>query len=133
VVAQEVKTLAARTTQALASIQGRTTSMGQIIGGVREATQSMSSVIAQVESVARSITGSVRLQSEATQKIAESVDGAAIRSRDVSSTIAGVSAFACRTRSGAQQILEAVADLNRQAAALQNEAREFVARVRSAA
>ncbi len=133
VVAQEVKTLAARTTQALANIQDRTGSMGQIIDGVRGATQSMSSAIVQVDAVARAITGSVRLQSEATQKIAESVEGAATRARQVSSTIAGVSDFASRTRAGAQQILEAVADLNRQAAALQGEAHEFVARVRTAA
>ena len=133
VVAQEVKTLAARTTQALASIQDRTGSMGQIIDGVLGATQSMSSVIAQVEAVARSITGSVRLQSEATQKIAESVEGAATRSRQVSLTIAGVNDFASRTHNGAQQILEAVADLTRQAAALQEEAQDFVARVRAAA
>jgi methyl-accepting chemotaxis protein len=133
VVAQEVKVLAARTTQALADIQARTGSMGQIIDGVRGATQSMSSVIAQVEAVARAITGSVRLQSEATQKIAESVEGAAARTRQVSSSIAGVSEIASRTRAGAQQILEAVADLNRQAAALQQEAQDFVARVRAAA
>ncbi len=133
VVAQEVKTLAARTTQALANIQDRTGSMGQIIDGVRGATQSMSSVIARVETVARAITESVRLQSEATQKIAESVDGAAARTRQVSLTIAGVSDFASRTRTGAQDILQAVEDLNRQAAALQNEAQDFVARVRAAA
>lgn len=133
VVAQEVKTLAGRTTQALANIQDRTGSMGQIIDGVRGATQSMSTVIAQVDAVARSITGSIRLQSEATQKIAESVEGAAVRTRQVSSTIAGVNDFASRTRAGAQQILAAVADLNRQAAALQDEAHDFVARVRTAA
>ena len=133
VVAQEVKTLAARTTHALANIQDHTGAMSQIIAGVVGATESMSNVIAQVDAVARSITGSVRLQSEATQKIAESVEGAAARSRQVSLTIAGVSDFASRTHAGARQIQEAVADLNRQAAALQEEAREFVARVRSAA
>ncbi|MCX7296714.1 MAG: methyl-accepting chemotaxis protein, partial [Hyphomicrobiales bacterium] len=83
VVAQEVKTLAAQTTQALANIQDRTGSMGQIIDGVRTATQSMSSAIAQIETVARAITGSVKLQNQATQKIAESVEGAALRSRQV--------------------------------------------------
>jgi methyl-accepting chemotaxis protein len=133
IVAQEVKTLASRTTQALANIQDRTGSMGQIIDGVRAATQSMSVVIEQVDAVARSIAGSIRLQSEATQKIAESVEGAALRSRQVSSTIAGVNDFASRTHAGAQQILAAVADLNRQAAALQEEAHDFVARVRAAA
>jgi methyl-accepting chemotaxis protein len=132
VVAQEVKTLAGRTTQALANIQERTASVGEIIEGVRGATRSMSSVIGKVDVVARAITDSVKLQSQATQKIAESVEGAAARTRQVSSTIAGVSDFADRTRAGAQQILAAVADLNRQAAALQDEAQQFVARVRAA-
>jgi methyl-accepting chemotaxis protein len=132
VVAQEVKTLAAQTTQALANIQERTGTVGVIIGGVCEATQSMSSVIAQVETVARAITESVKLQNHATQRIAESVEGTAVRTRQVSSTIAGVSEFASRTHSGAQQILQAVADLNRQAAALQEEAQDFVTRVRAA-
>ena len=132
VVAQEVKTLAAQTTQALGHIQDRTGSMGQIIDGVRGATGQMSSVIAQVETVARAITGSVKLQNHATQKIAESVEGAAVRSRQVADAIAGVRDFADRTRNGAQQISQAVADLNRQAAALQDEAQDFVARVRTA-
>jgi methyl-accepting chemotaxis protein len=92
----------------------------------------MSRVIAQIEVVSRAITGSVKLQSQATQRIAESVEGAAVRSRQVSDTIAGVTEFADRTRSGALQISLAVADLNRQAAALQDEAQDFVARVRAA-
>ena len=132
VVAQEVKTLAAQTTRALGHIQDRTGSMGQIIDGVRTATQSMSSAIAQIETVARAITGSVKLQNQATQKIAESVEGAALRSRQVSDAIAGVNEFAARTHTGARQISQAVADLNRQAAALQDEAQDFVARVRAA-
>jgi methyl-accepting chemotaxis protein len=132
VVAQEVKTLAAQTTQALASIKDRTGSVGVIIDGVCTATQSMSGAIAQIEAVARAITGSVKLQNQATQRIAETVEGAAERTRQVSSTIEGVSEFASRTHSGAQQILQAVADLNRQAAALQEEAQDFVTRVRAA-
>jgi methyl-accepting chemotaxis protein len=132
VVAQEVKTLAARTTQALTNIQDRTGSVGAIIGDVRGATQSMSSVIARIDVVARAITDSIKLQNQATQKIAESVDGAAARTRQVSNTIAGVSDFASRTRAGAQEILQAAADLNRQAAALQYEAQQFVAQVRAA-
>lgn len=132
VVAQEVKMLAAQTTKALANIQERTDTVGVIIDGVRNATQSMSSVIVQVETVARAITESVKLQNQATQRIAESVEGTAVRTRQVSSTIAGVSEFASRTHSGAQQILQAVADLNRQAAALQDEAQDFVTRVRAA-
>jgi len=132
VVAQEVKTLAAQTTKALAEIRDKTGAVARIIEGVRGATQSMSAVVMQIEEVSRSITSSVRLQSEATQKIAENVDGAASRSRQVASTIAGVSDFASRTRMDAKQITQAVGDLNRQATALQHEAQEFIARVRAA-
>ena len=132
VVAQEVKSLAAQTTQALADIKNKTGAVGHIIEGVRGATQSMSSVVAQIEEVSHAITGSVRLQSEATQKIAESVEGAAARSRQVADTIAGVNDFADRTRHNAQQILTAVSYLNQEAAALQEEAQQFIARVRAA-
>ncbi len=132
VVAQEVKTLAGQTTQALANIKERTRTVRDIIDGVCGATQLMSNVIAQIEGVSRAITSSVGLQSEATQKIAETVDGAASRSRQVANSVAGVSDFASRTRLDAQQILHAVADLNRQAAALQEEAQQFVTQVRAA-
>ena len=132
VVAQEVKTLAAQTTQALANIRDKTGAVGNMVESVRGATQSMSTVVSQIDTVSQSITGSVRMQSEATHKIAESVDGAAARIRQVAETIAGVNDFASRTRSGAQQILQAVADLNRQAATLQQEAQAFVAHVRTA-
>lgn len=132
IVAQEVKALAGQTTQALAHIKVKTGSVTGIIAGVRAATQSISSVIGQIDEVSRAITGSVGVQSDATQKIAQSVDGAASSMRDVANTIAGVSEFVGRTRHGAQQISHAAAELNRQAAALQSEAQEFVGYVRSA-
>jgi methyl-accepting chemotaxis protein len=132
VVAQEVKTLAAQTTKALDDIKKKTAAIGHIVDGVRGATQSMSAVIANIEQVSQAITGSVRIQSEATRRIAESVEGAAARTRQVADTVSGVSAFAARTRQSAQQIMQAVAELNRQAGALQEEAQDFVARVRAA-
>jgi hypothetical protein len=76
----------------------------------------MSTVVMRIEEVSRAITTSVSLQSKATQNIAESVEGAASRTRQVADTIAGVNDFAGRTRQDAQQIMQAVADLNRQAA-----------------
>ena len=132
VVAQEVKTLAGQTTQALTDIKDKTRTVREIIDGVCGATQLMSNVIAQIEGVSRAIANSVALQSEATHKIAETVDGAAGRSQQVANSVAGVSDFANRTNLSAHQILEAVADLNRQAVALQAEAQSFVAQVRAA-
>ncbi len=132
VVAQEVKTLAGQTTQALADIKDKTRTVRAIIDGVCGATQLMSNVISQIEGVSRAIASSVALQSDATHKIAETVDGAASHSQQVASSVAGVSDFANRTNLSAHQILEAVADLNRQAVALQAEAQSFVAQVRAA-
>jgi methyl-accepting chemotaxis protein len=132
VVAAEVKSLAAQTTQALADIRQKTGSVGGIIGGVRAATQSISSVMAQIDEVSGAITGSVRLQSDATHKIAESVEGATAHTREVAASMAGINDFAGRTRLGAQQILHAVAGLNVQAVELQQEAKQFIASVRAA-
>ncbi|HML08785.1 MAG TPA: HAMP domain-containing methyl-accepting chemotaxis protein [Xanthobacteraceae bacterium] len=132
VVAQEVKTLAAQTTKALGEIRDKTGAVASIIAGVRDTTQSMSTAVMQIEEISRSITDSVRLQSEATRRIAETVDTATDRTRHVAATIASVNDFASRTREDAQRITQAVADLNRQAAALQEEAQQFVARVHAA-
>ena len=132
VVAQEVKSLATQTTQALASIRSKTETVGGVIDGVRDTTQSISQAIARIHTVARAITEAVSVQSEATQRIAQTVEGAAVRTRQVSQTIEGVTEFASRTRNGAVEIQNAAADLNRQAAALQAEAQDFIARVRAA-
>jgi len=132
IVAQEVKSLATQTTQALANIRSKTEAVGAVIGGVRGTTQSISQSIAHIHSVARAITEAVSVQSEATQRIAQTVEGAAVRTRQVSQTIEGVTEFASRTRNGAVEIQNAAADLNRQAAALQAEAQDFIARVRAA-
>ncbi|HVX98839.1 MAG TPA: methyl-accepting chemotaxis protein [Pseudorhodoplanes sp.] len=132
VVAQEVKTLAARTTQALASIQDRTASVTRIIDEVRTATQSISGVMGQIRDVAHAITDAIRLQSQATDRIAETVDGATVRTRRIGDSAAGMNEFAARTRASAQQIMKAVGSVNCEAAALQTEAEQFVACVRQA-
>ncbi len=89
-------------------------------------------MITPIEAVARAITGSVNIQSQATHRIAKTVDGAAPRARQVSSTIAGVSDVASRRILGSQQIVLAVVEFNRQAGALQEGTDHFVARVRAA-
>jgi methyl-accepting chemotaxis protein len=132
VVAQEVKSLAAQTTRALGDIKEKTGSVGQIINGVQVATEAISNVITRIEAISGAITGSIEQQNVATERIAATVDGAAERTRQVSCTIAGVSDFASRTRQGAQQILQSVAELNQQAAALQTDAQKFASRVRAA-
>ena len=103
-----------------------------MIGGVESATQAMSRVIGRIESISGAISHSVEQQRIASERIAEGVTGSAERTRQVSSTIEGVSGFADRTREGAERILAAVAELNRQAGTLQQDAEQFAGRVRAA-
>jgi methyl-accepting chemotaxis protein len=132
VVAQEVKALAAQTTKALAEIRHKTQSVGQAIDVVRHANEAMVKSMHQVSAISRAISDSVEQQNLAARKIAESVDGAAARTLDVSDSIAGVSELIDRSGQGADQVLAAAAELNRQAAALGRDASLFTARVRAA-
>jgi len=132
VVAQEVKSLAAQTTRALAEIKEKTSSVDRVVVGVQDATAAISTVIGSIENISGVISGSVEQQQQATARIAENVDGAAERTRQVSRTIAGVSEFAHQSRRGVQQLLHAVAEINRQADTLQRDAEQFIARVRAA-
>jgi methyl-accepting chemotaxis protein len=132
VVAQEVKALAAQTTNALAEIRHKTQSVGQAIDVVRHANEAMATSMHQVSAISRAIADSVEQQNLAARKIAESVDGAAARTLDVSHSIAGVGELIDRSGRGADQVLAAAAELNRQAAALGRDASLFTARVRAA-
>jgi methyl-accepting chemotaxis protein len=132
VVAQEVKALATQTTKALAEIKDKTTSVTNAIGAVQDATGVLSGLMRQVEQISAAISGSVHQQDLAARKIAENVDGAAARTRQVSSSISGVSDLVQQSGRGAEQVLAAAAELNRQAAALSRDARDFTRRVRAA-
>jgi methyl-accepting chemotaxis protein len=60
------------------------------------------------------------------------VDNAAMRTGEVSDSIAGVSDLVHRSGRGAAQVLAAAAELSRQAAALTRDASAFTSRVRAA-
>jgi methyl-accepting chemotaxis protein len=132
VVAQEVKALAGQTTKALAEIQNKTASVASVIGTVQEATAALSVLMQQVERISTAISGSVQHQDLAARKIAENFDGAAERIRQVSGSISGASDLVHQSGRGAEQVLVAVTELNRQAAALSSNAREFTNRIRVA-
>jgi methyl-accepting chemotaxis protein len=132
VVAQEVKALAGQTTQALAEIKHKTISVGQVIEVVQSANTAMAQSMLQVAAMSGVIGDAIHQQNFVARKIAETVDGAAVRTGEVSATIAGVSELVHRSGRGADQVLSAAAELSRQAAALTRGAGEFVERVRAA-
>ena len=132
VVAQEVKELAGQTTRALAEIKSKTLSICHVIDTVKTANESIAHVMQQAASISTAISHSVQQQDQAARRIAESVDGTAERTRQVLDSIAGVSQLVGQTGQGAGQVLTAAADLNRQAAVLSRDARDFTHRVRCA-
>ena len=132
IVAQEVKDLAAQTTNALAEIKDKTLSVGHVIAVVQSANEAMAKSMAQVSTISGAISDAVHQQNFVARKIAETVDGAAVRTGEVSDSIAGVSELVHRSGRGADQVLAAAAELSRQAAALTRDAGVFVGRVRAA-
>jgi methyl-accepting chemotaxis protein len=131
VVAQEVKALAAQTTKALAEIKDKTMSVGEVIEVVRQANEAMEKSMREVSMISGAISASVQQQNAAAGRIAEIVNGAATRTGEVSDSIAGVSELVHRSGRGADQVLMAAAELNRQAAALSRDASAFTGRVRA--
>jgi methyl-accepting chemotaxis protein len=131
VVAQEVKALATQTTKALADIKDKTSSINGVIAAVQDAAAAMSGVMQRAENISAAIFHSIDQQSAATRRIAETVGGAADRTREASGSIADLSELAEKVGLSATQIVEAATGLNRQVAALTRDARSFTERVRA--
>jgi methyl-accepting chemotaxis protein len=132
VVAQEVKALAAQTTKALAEIKHKTMSVGQVIAIVRDANEAMmAKSMVQVSEISGAISDAVHQQNFVARKIAKSVESTASRTEQVADSIAGVSEMVQRSGQGADQVLAAAAELNRQAVALSRDASAFTGRVRA--
>jgi methyl-accepting chemotaxis protein len=132
IVAQEVKALAAQTTNALAEIKDKTASVGEVIKVVQGANAAMAKSMLQVSTISSVISDAVHQQNFVARKIADTVNGAAVRTGEVSDSIAGVSELVDRSGRGADQVLAAAAELGRQAAVLARDAGVFVGRVRAA-
>jgi methyl-accepting chemotaxis protein len=132
VVAQEVKALAAQTTSALGEIRGKTLAVGNVIDVVRQANEDTAQSIQRVRMIAAAISASVHQQDTATRRLAQSVDSAAELTSRAATGIAEVSELARQSGHGADQVLAAAAELNKQAAALRRDATEFVTRVSAA-
>jgi methyl-accepting chemotaxis protein len=132
VVAQEVKSLAAQTTQALADISRETASVQQATRAVVAAISAISGVIGTIDGISVAITDAVEQQNLASRNIAQNVDGAAARTRQVSSIISAANEFAVQTGELASRILQAAQDLSQQAVVLETDAAGFIGQVKTA-
>jgi methyl-accepting chemotaxis protein len=132
VVAQEVKSLAAQTTQALTDISRETGSVQQATRAVVEAISAISNVIGTIDDISLAITDAVGQQNAVSRDIAQNVDDAAARTRQVSSIISAANDFAVQTGELAGRILQAAQDLSQQAVVLQADAAGFIGQVKAA-
>jgi methyl-accepting chemotaxis protein len=132
VVAQEVKSLAAQTTQALTDISRETASVQQATRAVVAAISAMSNVIGAIDNISLAITDAVGQQNAVSRNIAQNVDDAAARTRQVSSIISAANEFAVQTGELAGRILQAAQDLSQQAVVLQSDAAGFIGQVKAA-
>jgi methyl-accepting chemotaxis protein len=132
VVAQEVKNLAAQTTQALTDISRETASVQQATQAVVAAISAISKVVGAIDDISLAITDAVGQQNVASRNIAQNVDDAAARTRQVSSVISAANEFAVQTGELAGRILQAAQDLSQQAVVLQADAAGFIGQVKAA-
>jgi methyl-accepting chemotaxis protein len=132
VVAQEVKGLAAQTTQALTDISRETASVQQATEAVVAAISAISNVIGAINNISLAITDAVGQQNLASRSIAQNVDDAAVRTRQVSSVISAANDFAVQTGELAGRILQAAQDLSHQAVVPQTDAAGFIGHAKAA-
>ena len=132
VVASEVKSLAHQTARATQEIGAH---IGQMQAATREtvgAIAGIAAIIADVSEIAGAIAVAIDEQRAATAEIVGSATHAALGTRNVTATIAGVNAGADQTGAAAALVLDASGALSRQADILNREVRHFLTEVRAA-
>jgi methyl-accepting chemotaxis protein len=133
VVAGEVKNLATQTAKATQEIGGQIAAMQQATSEAVAALRSIGGTIQRMNEIASVIAGSVEIQGEATQSIAQAVQHAAAGTAEVNSNIAAVTHVVDETGSRAGEVLEAATEMTRQATALKDEVAKFLVAVQQAA
>lgn len=132
VVASEVKSLAQQTARATDEIGKQISQVQAATNEAVAAIEGISSLIEEIGTIAAMIATSVEEQGAATAEIARNVQQTAVSTHTVTSNISGVSQAADHTGAVAGQVLDAAADLSKQAESLSTEVSRFVADVRAA-
>lgn len=132
IVAQEVKNLANQTAGATDEIGNHIGSIQSVVAGASNAMNRISEVIGRISGISSEIGYAVEAQAEVTGEIARSINEVATASRTVTEDVIRVTETASETGVAASQVLAASHELSVQAARLEEETNEFLARVRAA-
>lgn len=132
IVAQEVKNLANQTANATDDISNHIGSIQTVVDGARNAMNRIAEVIGRINGISGEIGHAVEAQAAVTDEIARNVSEVAVASKSVTEDVIKVTENASETGVAASQVLSASHELSMQAAKLEQETNEFLARVRAA-
>jgi methyl-accepting chemotaxis protein len=131
IVASEVKSLADETARATVEIQDQIEEMRGAAASSVSAIEQISETIAEMARVTEEITGAVAIQGGATRDMMHGAQTTARMTADVSTQLDQVSKGAVTTGEAATHLLSSAKVLARQSTVLNDEARRFVASVRT--
>jgi methyl-accepting chemotaxis protein len=132
VVAQEVKGLASQTEKATQDITQQISSIELTTSHVVQAMKAIAGTITQLDENATDISVAVQQQDAVSKEIARSANAAAVRTREVSGSIAQVSDAAAKTGQVANAVLSAGGELAARSNKLRAEVEHFLGQVRVA-
>jgi len=132
VVAGEVKALANQTARATDEISQHIAGVQTATGQAVVAIQAISGTISEINQISSAIAAAVEEQGAATHEISRNIDQAAAGTHKVSLNISGVAETANETGVGASHVLQASAELSKQAEKLGSEVDRFIASIRNA-
>ncbi|KIZ44876.1 MULTISPECIES: HAMP domain-containing methyl-accepting chemotaxis protein [Rhodopseudomonas] len=132
VVAQEVKALAAQTSNATDEISMQIAEMQAATGESVTAIKEIGGTIGRIAGIASTIAASVEEQGAATREIARSVQQAAVGTTQVANSIGDVNRGAADTGAAASQVLSSAQMLSSESNRLKAEVVKFLATVRVA-
>lgn len=132
IVAQEVKSLANQTAGATDEISSQIGAVQTVVDNASNAMARITDVIGKINSISREIGYAVEAQAQTTNEIAGAINEVAIAAQSVTTDVVKVTETASETGVAASQVLAASHELSQQAARLEQETNEFLARVRAA-
>jgi methyl-accepting chemotaxis protein len=132
VVASEVKSLATQTAKATEDIARQIAQIQTATTDAVASIQGIGTTIGEISEIAAAIAAAVEEQGAATQEIARNVQQAAAGTQEVSASIVGVSQGANETSSAASELMGAAADLSQQSEQLRGEIGLYIAGVLAA-
>lgn len=132
VVAQEVKQLAAQTTQATAEIAENVSRVQSVTGESMSAVAAISDTIGNMRSIALEVSSAVETQRASSTEIASHVRSAADGTQAVTDNISGVARAAEETGNASLQVLQSASRLNEEAVGIKSEVDRFLNAIRAA-